>query len=250
MSPYPHHGPPVPLHPCPAAQPWNPCGARWMRHAMALPNSSLRRKASPAPPSTRSRPCWRAVLTLAPSARPPGRWASGPPPPSPTRLQMEFSPHPAVPSPPQGDLSEVKRRVLRDRVDPSAKQRDGTTPLHHAAALAHVDVVEWLVSQGADPAAKDARGRTPADAARGGGAADPDHPRHPRYHLTLKSLEAKSLFRAARDGPSALCYTRAGDGAHLTHPPLFHGGAAQVTSRACSTCCSRAPFPTRPTRVG
>lgn len=106
--------------------------------------------------------------------------------------------------PTQGDLNEVKRRVLRDKVDPSTKQRDGTTPLHHAAAVVHVDVVEWLVSQGANPAAKDARGRTPADAARAGGAANPAHPRHPRYHLTLKSLEGKSLFRASKDG-TTLC---------------------------------------------
>jgi len=41
---------------------------------------------------------------------------------------------------------------------------EGATPLHHAAAKGRVRTVRWLLrSGGADPLARDKRGRTPAD---------------------------------------------------------------------------------------
>lgn len=44
--------------------------------------------------------------------------------------------------------------------DPNAKKRDGVTPLHVAAGLGRTDVVRLLLDKGADPKTKDGKGRT------------------------------------------------------------------------------------------
>lgn len=48
----------------------------------------------------------------------------------------------------------------------SAQARDLSTPLHHAATEGKLDVVKWLVQNGADCAIKDKDGRTPVDRAK------------------------------------------------------------------------------------
>lgn len=47
----------------------------------------------------------------------------------------------------------------------NARRDDGSTPLHLAARFDQKDAVELLLDHGADPAARDADGRTPADVA-------------------------------------------------------------------------------------
>jgi ankyrin repeat protein len=51
----------------------------------------------------------------------------------------------------------------------------GETALHLAAAFGHKDAVELLLDHGADPAARDAEGRTPADLAAAQGHEDIVH---------------------------------------------------------------------------
>lgn len=48
-----------------------------------------------------------------------------------------------------------------------ARSADGSTALHLAARYDQRDAVELLLQRGADPAARDADGRTPADVAAG-----------------------------------------------------------------------------------
>ena len=48
-----------------------------------------------------------------------------------------------------------------------ARSLDGTTALHHAARFEQRAAAELLLERGADPAARDADGRTPADVAAG-----------------------------------------------------------------------------------
>jgi ankyrin repeat protein len=53
-----------------------------------------------------------------------------------------------------------------------ASRRDvvgGRTPLHWAAASGRGSIVDLLLDRGADPAAADKRGRTPAELARDAG---------------------------------------------------------------------------------
>lgn len=49
-----------------------------------------------------------------------------------------------------------------------AQRPDGSTALHLAARFDQADAVELLLNRGADPAARDAEGRTPADVASDG----------------------------------------------------------------------------------
>jgi cytohesin len=44
----------------------------------------------------------------------------------------------------------------------NARSRSGETPLHYAARAGSARVVKLLLESGADPRAKDARGRTPS----------------------------------------------------------------------------------------
>lgn len=63
----------------------------------------------------------------------------------------------------RGDCGEV-RRLGREAL--AARDKDGRTALHVAAAAGEAEAVAELVDMGADSAAADARGRTPLDVAR------------------------------------------------------------------------------------
>src|SRR5262249_41590735 len=55
--------------------------------------------------------------------------------------------------------------MLGNGADPNSQQKDGSTPLHAAAAAGYENAVRMLLRKGADPAAKDAAGHTPLEVA-------------------------------------------------------------------------------------
>jgi len=65
-----------------------------------------------------------------------------------------------------GNLDKVKSIVDKDPSSLHAKDKDGCTPLHLAAQEDQYEVVEFLLSCGADPQAKDNDGETPLQLAR------------------------------------------------------------------------------------
>ena len=69
---------------------------------------------------------------------------------------------------PNGALPSVQYLVEEFNVDVNAKDAWGYTPLHYAAGWAQNDIIEYLVSKGADVTAKTRLGQTVADMAAGG----------------------------------------------------------------------------------
>jgi uncharacterized protein len=65
------------------------------------------------------------------------------------------------------DAVASAQALLDAGADVNARDANGRTALHAAAALGYNDVVRLLVERGADVAAKDAEGSTPVDAANG-----------------------------------------------------------------------------------
>ncbi|CAN9508189.1 unnamed protein product [Ophioblennius macclurei] len=59
-----------------------------------------------------------------------------------------------------GDLDEVKSKVLTSE-DASRELESGRMPLHYAADFGHKELLEYLISKGADVNAKDKHGFTP-----------------------------------------------------------------------------------------
>ena len=60
----------------------------------------------------------------------------------------------------EGNIKAVKQH-LATGADVNAKNRDGVTPLHVAAAKGHKEVAELLIAEGANVNAKDMAGWTP-----------------------------------------------------------------------------------------
>lgn len=68
-----------------------------------------------------------------------------------------------------GDLETVKRLIGENPNLLEAPDREGKTPLHYAAAKGHLNVVEFLVSKGANVNARNSSGVTPLYLAKGFG---------------------------------------------------------------------------------
>src|SRR6266850_1909423 len=68
---------------------------------------------------------------------------------------------------PIGMLAAVKYLIEELHVDVNAYDHEGNTALHHAAARGDVEMIEYLVSKGADVHAVSREGRTTADMANG-----------------------------------------------------------------------------------
>jgi len=60
----------------------------------------------------------------------------------------------------EGDIAKVKNLLIRG-ANVNAKDKDGRTPLHHAATIGHVEIARFLLERGANVNAKDKDGRTP-----------------------------------------------------------------------------------------
>ena len=68
---------------------------------------------------------------------------------------------------PSGMLTAVKYLVEELHADVNARDHEGNTPLHNAAARGDVDMIKYLVSKGADVTAVNREGKTTADMANG-----------------------------------------------------------------------------------
>jgi len=68
---------------------------------------------------------------------------------------------------PTGMLAAVKYLIEELHADPNAKDHDGNTALHNAAARGDVEMIKYLVSRGADVMAVNREGKTTADMANG-----------------------------------------------------------------------------------
>ena len=68
---------------------------------------------------------------------------------------------------PTGMLAAVKYLIEELHADPNAKDHEGNTALHNAAARGDVEMIRYLVSKGADVTAVNREGKTTADMANG-----------------------------------------------------------------------------------
>ena len=68
---------------------------------------------------------------------------------------------------PDGWMPAIRYLVEELGADVNARDYEGFTPLHHAAARGDVEMIEYLVSMGADPTLIARRGQTTADMANG-----------------------------------------------------------------------------------
>jgi hypothetical protein len=68
---------------------------------------------------------------------------------------------------PSGMMAAVKYLVEELHADVNARDHEGNTPLHNAAARGDVDMIKYLVSKGADVTAVNREGKTTADLANG-----------------------------------------------------------------------------------
>lgn len=85
-------------------------------------------------------------------------------PPQPTPLAVALARGPAGPA-----LTDILEIMLGNNADANRVQPDGSRPLHHAARLGDPALVRLLLRKGADPAATDGQGRTPAAIAKEAG---------------------------------------------------------------------------------
>jgi ankyrin repeat protein len=68
---------------------------------------------------------------------------------------------------PNGMLAAVKYLIEELHADVNARDHEGNTALHHAAARGDVEMIQYLVSKGADVKAVNREGKTTADMANG-----------------------------------------------------------------------------------
>jgi ankyrin repeat protein len=68
---------------------------------------------------------------------------------------------------PAGMIAAVKYLIEELHADPNAKDHEGNTALHNAAARGDVEMIKYLVSKGADVTAVNREGKTTADMANG-----------------------------------------------------------------------------------
>ena len=68
---------------------------------------------------------------------------------------------------PNGMLAAVTYLVEELHADVNARDHEGNTALHHAAARGDVEMIQYLVSKGADVMAVNREGKTTADMANG-----------------------------------------------------------------------------------
>jgi ankyrin repeat protein len=71
-----------------------------------------------------------------------------------------------------GDADTVRVLLAKGKPDLEAAEESGATALHIAAGDGQVELVRLLLAAGADPAARNAEGRTPADVAAKANHAD------------------------------------------------------------------------------
>ncbi|MDZ7778910.1 MAG: ankyrin repeat domain-containing protein [Gemmatimonadota bacterium] len=93
---------------------------------------------------------------------------------------------------PDGWMNAVKYLVEEVGADVNARDYRGYSPLHNAAARGHVEMLEYLVSKGADPLAVSRRGQTTVDMANGPVQRIQPFPEAIRY---LESLGAENNNR-------------------------------------------------------
>jgi cytohesin len=77
----------------------------------------------------------------------------------PRKLDNEFSPD--MTEGVNRNKPELIERSLKEGYDPDVQMHDGTTYLHGAAGMGHVEAVRALLEGGADPNIRDNNGRTP-----------------------------------------------------------------------------------------
>lgn len=95
-----------------------------------------------------------------------------------------------------GDLQHVRRLLSSGQARSTAEDRNGTTALHFAAASGRVDIIQFLLLQGAYTNAWDAKGRTPLHKAAENG--------HATAVEALLAAGADASLRAGKDECSIL----------------------------------------------
>jgi uncharacterized protein len=105
-------------------------------------------------------------------------------------------------------LAAVKYLVEELGADVNQADSWGYTPLHYAAGAAANDLVEYLVSKGANVNAISVLGQSPIDFTRGGNAGYFSRPPYPETYKLLESLGGKPLcFNTHFRGTGDYCPT-------------------------------------------
>jgi hypothetical protein len=105
---------------------------------------------------------------------------------------------------PNNFLNTVKWLVEEQGADVNLPDSWGYTPLHYAAARGGNDLIEYLVSKGADVKAVSVLGQSPVDLARGGRAGYFERAPYPETEALLRNLGSpykcmSTLFRGTGD---------------------------------------------------
>jgi hypothetical protein len=105
---------------------------------------------------------------------------------------------------PNNFLNTLKYLVEEHGADVNLPDSWGYTPLHYAAVRGGNDMIEYLVSKGADASAISVLGQSPVDMARGGRAGYFERVGYPETVVLLQSLGSpfkclSTLFRGTGD---------------------------------------------------